>query len=369
MRVGSPGRHPEILAASTRRRSPLLGEAARAYVATLGMLLFGIALACAPVPPKGFHVAIEKEEAIIIWDAAQKTQHFIRRASFGTQAKDFGFLVPTPSQPELAEADDEAFNDLAVIAIPLPPKSASAPGVPQPLSVKVLATAKVAGFDAAVLEANDAQALDRWLKEHGYVSSPDLMDWFKPYIAGGWKITAFKIARDAQGPGAVAPRAVRMSFRTDRPFFPYREPASQRSDGNAAAQDRLLRIYFLAGTRFAGSIGDGKTWPGKVVWSKEIDEADRTRLLAQVKLAAGAAAGAKWLTAFEDRASPRPGTADLFFSRSEDQSPVDENTPPVQQGSRVGGESPAGGDWIYYLILAVLLAASLWGALKMWRRG
>jgi hypothetical protein len=33
------------------------------------------------------------QTVIIVWDAASKTQHFIRRASLASAAADFGFLV------------------------------------------------------------------------------------------------------------------------------------------------------------------------------------------------------------------------------------------------------------------------------------
>lgn len=72
-----------------------------------------IADACAPAPPAGEEVAIADEEAIIVWDAATKTEHFIRRAQFGSTAKRFGFLVPTPAKPELGEIDSSIFADLA----------------------------------------------------------------------------------------------------------------------------------------------------------------------------------------------------------------------------------------------------------------
>ena len=70
------------------------------------------------MPPRGARVDIAEESAIIIWDAATKTEQFIRRASFKTDAKDFGFLVPTPSKPTLAEADDSAFHELERITAP-----------------------------------------------------------------------------------------------------------------------------------------------------------------------------------------------------------------------------------------------------------
>src|SRR5215813_10676147 len=65
--------------------------------------------ACCPAPPSGKPVVNADQTVILIWDAATKTQHFIRQASFKSEADDFGFLVPSPSQPELDESGNEAF--------------------------------------------------------------------------------------------------------------------------------------------------------------------------------------------------------------------------------------------------------------------
>ncbi len=69
--------------------------------------------ACAPAPPSGKPVVNADQTVIIIWDATNKTQHFIRKASFKSEADDFGFLIPSPSQPELAESDNSEFVNLA----------------------------------------------------------------------------------------------------------------------------------------------------------------------------------------------------------------------------------------------------------------
>jgi hypothetical protein len=80
--------------------------------------------ACAVASPHNTPVAIADESAIIIWDEQSQTEHFIRRASFTTGAKDFGFLVPTPTLPSLAEAptlaeaSDDAFTLLAKVTAP-----------------------------------------------------------------------------------------------------------------------------------------------------------------------------------------------------------------------------------------------------------
>lgn len=205
------------------------------------------ARACAPAPHAGESVRIFEEEALIVWDAKTKTQHFIRRAAFDTQAKDFGFLVPTPEKPELAEADDSVFFRLAQAIAPKVEWKVEHPlelgswlfgmmlrGAKSEAaiaSVDVLAVARVAGFDAVVLRANDADAMAGWLEKHGYEFGPDLRDWLDPYVKASWKITAFKIAKDASGRTLpeLGTEAVRMSFKAEQPYFPYREPASQRA--------------------------------------------------------------------------------------------------------------------------------------------
>src|SRR4051794_22255750 len=65
---------------------------------------------CAVVPRQGESIHIAEESAVIVWHAPSKTQHFIRRATFDTNSPDFGFLVPTPTKPVLAEADDRVFE-------------------------------------------------------------------------------------------------------------------------------------------------------------------------------------------------------------------------------------------------------------------
>src|SRR5262249_29339004 len=76
------------------------------------------AVACAPAPRHGESVQIASESAIIIWDAKSKTQHFIRRGSFTSESKDFGFLAPTPTEPNLDDSSDEAFTTLAKLTEP-----------------------------------------------------------------------------------------------------------------------------------------------------------------------------------------------------------------------------------------------------------
>src|SRR5438874_5486403 len=99
---------------------------ARFFLLTCALLVLALvpiqpprAEACAAVwggsdPP----VAIAEESAVIVWDAAQKVQHFIRWAAFEAQSANFGFLVPTPTQPELAEVSEGIFSTLEAWTAP-----------------------------------------------------------------------------------------------------------------------------------------------------------------------------------------------------------------------------------------------------------
>jgi hypothetical protein len=360
-----------------------------------------VAVACAPAPPHGSTVQIADESAIIVWDGASKTQHFIRRASFTSDARDFGFLVPTPEKPELAEAGDEAFTTLAnltapkVITQPRPSGGGgcgcgsaglkSADQAAMPGGVDVLDARRVAGYDAVVLKADDAGALAKWLKEHGYESSPALTEWVAPYVKAGWTISAFKIAREAPeapaagdsartGKGDATPRAavaggvstsaVRMTFHTERPFFPYREPKAEPTARPGGPAPRLLRVYFLTDGRVKGTlVPDGADWEQvasvNVVWANKLEGADREGVLKQLKLPAETPPGAWWLTEFEDHSSPRPGADDVYFTRDENQAPVER--PPIVQ--YVAADLP-GGVMCYALALYVLLPRLV----RRWRR-
>lgn len=272
---------------------------------------------------------------MIVWDPATHTQHFIRRATFDTASPDFGFLVPTPTAPALAEASDNAFTRLEdlikpktlvnhLTGIDLTPLflrffllyKAPMAGVS---GVQVLSSQRVAGYDAVVLEADNASALTGWLKDHGYAARPALTVWLAPYIASRWKVTAFKISKDG-GERQVATSAVRMSFKTDRPFFPYREPEDQRDQrAGSSYEPRLLRVFMLSTARMDGGIGEPATslpWPGRVIWSDQLEEGSRARLAEELALPSDQLPNNLWLTAFEDRSTPRPGTDDLYFAPS-----------------------------------------------------
>jgi hypothetical protein len=303
--------------------------------------------ACCPAPPSGKPVVNADQTVVILWDAATKTEHFIRQASFKSDADDFGFLIPSPTRPELNESGNEAFPYLHKLTEPevqvvKRPSggggcgcglSSKAPmdvaSIGAKAEVRVLEEKLVAGFNAAVLEADSANVLVKWLEDHGYAFSPAIEAWAKPYVEAGWKITALKVAKPKDGADAkdLTAAALRMTFKTDRPLFPYREPDSASAATALGATRRLLRIYFLADARYQGELTPDSPWTGRAAWAGRLSGADRAKTLGLLNLPETTGPADCWLTEFEDPWPYRVAPADLYFSRSPDQDPV--KRPPI----------------------------------------
>ena len=217
-----------------------------------------------------------------------------------------------------------------------------AKSAPPSRAPEILERKKVAGYDAVVLRADDHEGLKTWLEENRYDARPAIVDWLKWYVENKWIITAFKVASDDASRDRWA-KSVRMSFETDAPFYPYREPEDMRTRDptDMVMHPRLLRVYFLANVRYQGKLGSDGAWAGDTVWSNVCPAEALNRIVA------GFVIGTKqWhLTEFEDYSSPRPGTSEVFFRRDADQRTVER---PVIYYDEFEyfykDEPPAGGD-------------------------
>jgi hypothetical protein len=309
-----------------------------ALLAALAPSALRPASACAPAFREKASVRIAAEDVLIIWDAKAKMQHFIRLATFDTETPDFGFLVPTPTQPyPVTEAPEEVFADLAEWTKPEvvvrkvrrpPPGAKSAPDKEKKDEVRVLDSGRVGNLLYDILKAKDPKALADWLKKNKYATRPALEKWLKRYTDNEWVITAFKIIKDKTAHRA-APKGVRMSFKTDKPFHPYREPADLRKKG-AAHPPRLLRVYFIGPERVKGSLGlaKPKEWPGRTVWANQIEKKQVGKLTGRLEMEKTKLPDRPWLTVFEDSSSPRPGTHELYFTATD---PDVVKRPPIER--------------------------------------
>ena len=265
------------------------------------------------------------QTVIMIWDAAQRQQHFVRQASFKTAEPDVGFIVPSPSRPELAESGNDAFPRLKEITAPVVIRSGGGSGCGCAIksaarvtasSVRVIEEKRVAGFDATVLTADSSADLTEWLQDHGYVFSPQVAAWAQPYLGGAWHFTALKVAKTGAVQDIKA-GALRLTFQTERPLFPYREPESAAAAKQLGTSDRLLRIYFIAEGRYRAEVA-GREWSAGVAWSGDISHY-RTALLQDLKLPASTGPANWWLTEFEDRWPYGKAAGDVYFVRNSNQ--------------------------------------------------
>ncbi len=277
-------------------------------------------LACCAIAPRGSHVLNTHQSVIMLWDKERQTQHFVRKANFKTDARDIGFIVPSPSRPQLEESGDAAFETLIDITAPTRPRSVGIPfgcsAAPKSAygNVTVIERKRVAGYDATVLTARSGEDLNQWLKDNGYPYSDALAAWAKPYLGGDWHFTALKLIKGEertfdQDMGASS---LRISFKTDKPLFPYREPDSQAASKALNNNYRILRIYFIAETQHEGRI-NGKAWSGDTRWSGDITKHRKT-LLRQLGLPQNSGPKQWWLTEFEDRWPYEQAAGDVYFS-------------------------------------------------------
>lgn len=357
-------------------------------IVVVGMLLAATRLeACAPMSGDNSGVQVTEESAVIVWDAKNQTEHFIRRAHFNGSGKSLGFLVPSPSVPRLVEADDAVFSQLEILMEPeVIHKKVSAYRLRSIFNqvkntfnaagmsmmntasdpVEIIDTQRVGNYDATILRATDAAALGRWLDKNGYSSNTAFEDWLDIYIKKHWYITAFKIAKTDESQAAFTLAPVRMSFQTPRPFYPYREPRQQAAAApkNQTASSRSLRIFFFAPNRMQavpGTFKASREWPGKVKWADAAarHDIDWKGIAGHLKLSEQELKSTGRLTVFEDFSSPRSGTDDVFFEATENQQTLPE---PIVITQKV--EKPI---FIEWFLLAGASVAGL-GALGVRRR-
>jgi hypothetical protein len=235
--------------------------------------------------------------------------------------------IPSPSRPQLEESGNEAFEELGKITAPaqshgggFPLGCSAAPQAVRYESVTVIEEKRVAGYDATVLTARSGDDLVDWLKQNGYAYSPAVADWAKPYLGGSWHFTALKLAKQPGGQDLKA-TALRITFKTDRPLFPYREPDSRQASGELDAPRRLLRIYFIADTQYVGKINGSAPWSEKTKWSGDITR-HRTSLLRKLNLPPHSTPSKWWLTEFEDAWPYEKAAGDVYFSPAEKQETI-----------------------------------------------
>jgi len=281
----------------------------RTAAAAMGVIVATSSVwACSGVGPRGKPVVFGDQTNIVIWDEAHQTEHFIRNANFRSGADDFGFIAPTPGKPELSEASNQAFYTLANLA-PVRMtiiRSIQARGASHSNEVKVIQEADVAGYHATTLWSSDAHAINDWMNEHGYVSTPEVEKWAERYTGKGWYLTAFKVIDKTKL--AASTGTVRMTFQTDKPFNPFYVPATNIPINGGGT----LRVYFVSVGDYDANIGDTGTWQTPL-WTAAIPWPTADLLAKQAELPPEAIPNRAQVESFVDNNFPRPAADDIYF--------------------------------------------------------
>ncbi len=327
------------------------------------------------------------EATVIVWNKQTHTEHFIRRATFDDiKGRSVGFIVPTPSVPELVEANEDVIHNLNRLAEPetetrelpvvnltswlvqswklsifeahdptLDADSAAADAALP--AVEVLQHQRIGDLDATTVRASDAKALNRWLAKHDYSSSPAFENWLKNYVQKGWVVTAFKFARHSNDSALSSP-LIRMSFKTDQPFYPYSEPQDAKAIGG-----RQLAIYLFASGRMQaapGKFGKSKKWRGEVKWSDDVQNHPKRLknfeppLSQQLGLPEDDLKQAHWMTVFEDYSPSRQGDDDVIFIPAPDEKIV---PPTIVKYENTQTNIPVEGVVLIVVMVGVLIKA------------
>jgi len=223
----------------------------------LGLIQASISqAACCYFSAKNADILQPAQKVFITWDPAAKVETFTVQPKFEGNALDFGMVIPTPTEPKLHDMPRDFFKHLAIYTIMkgreaphsklLPMYRNFAPGmaggggkmaqkanaefddsnaqVKKRPPVRILQEGLTGSLEFKVIEADTADALFTWLKNHKYNYSGDEAT-LNFYVQKKWFFTVMKIDtmqmkrnKDGTFSGDVTP--TRFTFTTDKIIYP-----------------------------------------------------------------------------------------------------------------------------------------------------
>ena len=209
--------------------------------------------ACCYFSAKNADILQPAQKVFLTYDPAEKAETFTVQPKFEGNALDFGMVIPTPTQPKLHEMPRDFFKHLALYTIlkkrefpqsKLLPRveremlmrgnnrqaafadkdaKASEGNAPRP-TVRVLEAGVVGSLDYKIIEADRADDLFQWLKNHKYSYSGDEAS-LNFYVQKKWLFTVMKIDtmqmkrnKDGTFAGEVTP--TRFQFTSEKFIYP-----------------------------------------------------------------------------------------------------------------------------------------------------
>jgi hypothetical protein len=256
------------------------------------------------------------EQALILYDAEKRREHFVREVVFSASRAPFGFVVPTPSRPEVAKVEKSPFaklRDKFSFRRPHPERVARVASAGADDSVEVLEVTRVGRFTAFVLSASDAAGLSSWLSQNGFVRTPEADAWLAHYVKLRFFYVAMRYEPARGDKGKTTAETIRISFDSPLPYYPYLEPDPPA--GKAPAAPRLLELWLVSTRDYvpvAPRSRDKAGWVQPFLDGSRYRAAVRSTLASAVE-AALLPAGRLQLQRFADQKRSRIGFGDVVF--------------------------------------------------------
>jgi len=282
--------------------------------------------------------SLTREKVLIVHDADKGRQHFIREVAFTRATEPFGFVVPTPTRPQVAAVKKTPFTLLRKtfpFAAPMAIGrggggakggfgSGARPGV------TVLEKKKVGSFTAFVLSATDEKALAGWLSDNDLVSTKEADLWLAHYVRMGFYYVAMRYdppRRKAKegSEGTVLAETMRISFDSPLPYYPYLEPEPPAAmAGLGIVSPRLLELWVVGREEMvpvALREQDGERHWVRPLQGGQVTADARKKLEAafEDEVESLLPSGALVVQTFQDQKNSRKGFADVLFAPKEAQ--------------------------------------------------
>lgn len=186
-----------------------------------------------------YPIYVNQQKVVVYHDEKTGMESLVVSPSFRGEAKDFGLIIPTPSEPTVESIKDTLFTSLEDITridyskMPAPVENpllgVSGIGVSdyyRGSPVQVLETQKVDIYNILVIKVKDDQGLKTWLTDNGFQVSKDSEYVIKQYAEKDFYFVLAKINTEVLGSyvtgqlreGHVNP--LKVTFNSKEPFIP-----------------------------------------------------------------------------------------------------------------------------------------------------
>jgi hypothetical protein len=183
-------------------------------------------------PEPGYWIRPGQQRAVIFHE--DNTETMILTSGFQGDAKNFVWIVPTPTIPEIEKASEKVFTNVAKLARPKYSYRIGYGGIMEAATmgvdagrVIVLDSKQVDYYDVNVVFASNQDDLVEWFKENNYSYPEEYSYVLKHYIDKGWYFTAIKVSPETEGATEVMldlregnPTPIKLTFLSDKIVFP-----------------------------------------------------------------------------------------------------------------------------------------------------